>query len=471
MMKKPALHWQILAALILAVLFGIFFPTSYRITDKSLEALDRKNLPEDLIPRISDYQGTTYASQSEFQSLMEGILSAEEFAGYYLRIEEASYHNPVVSSLSWLGDIFLRALKMLIIPLIISSLVSGITNIGTGKNLGRLGVKTITYYVGTSTLAIVTGLFLVNLIQPGKGADLNFVKKVEGLVESQRSFLDLIVEIVPENIVRAMATSDMLPVIFFSILFGFFITRVGSKHRDFMNDLFNSMFEVMMKITLFVIRFTPIGIFGIVIKVVADQDDLASLVSRMGLYMGTVLLALAIHAFISLPLIVKIAGKVRPYKHFRNMTTPLLTAFSTSSSGATLPLTMTAVEENSGVSNKITSFTLPLGATINMDGTALYECIAALFIAQAYGVDLSILEQVIVVATALLASIGAAGIPMAGLVMITVILTAVNLPLEGVGLILAVDRILDMFRTATNVWSDSCGAVVIARSEGEELKV
>jgi Na+/H+-dicarboxylate symporter len=208
-----------------------------------------------------------------------------------------------------------------------------------------------------------------------------------------------------------------------------------------------------------------------VIKVVADQDDLGSLLSRMGLYMGTVLLALAIHAFISLPLIVRIIGKSRAFRHFSNMSTPLLTAFSTSSSGATLPLTMTAVEENSGVSNKVTSFTLPLGATINMDGTALYELIAVLFIAQAYGVDLSVLEQVIVVITALLASIGAAGIPMAGLVMISVILTAVGLPLEGVGLILSVDRILDMFRTATNVWSDSCGAVVIAKSEGEELKV
>jgi len=227
----------------------------------------------------------------------------------------------------------------------------------------------------------------------------------------------------------------------------------------------------MMKITMFIIKFTPIGIFGIVVKVVADQDDLLNLISRMGLYMGTVLLALGIHAFITLPLIVKMIGKARPLKHFSNMSTPLLTAFSTSSSGATLPLTMTAVEENSGVSNKITSFTLPLGATINMDGTALYECVAALFIAQAYGVDLSVGQQVIVVITALLASIGAAGIPMAGLVMITVILTAVNLPLEGVGLILAVDRILDMFRTATNVWSDSCGAVVIAKSEGEVLNV
>ena len=227
----------------------------------------------------------------------------------------------------------------------------------------------------------------------------------------------------------------------------------------------------MMKITLFVIKFTPFGIFGIVAKTIADQDDLTGLVTSMGLYMLTVILALSIHSMITLPALLKFVGKANPIKHLKNMSAPLLTAFSTSSSGATLPLTMQAVEEESGVSNKISSFTLPLGATVNMDGTALYECIAAIFIAQAYGVDLTFIQQIIIVITALLASIGAAAIPMAGLVMITVILTAVGLPLEGVGLILAVDRILDMFRTATNVWSDSCGAVIIAKSEGETLKV
>jgi Na+/H+-dicarboxylate symporter len=191
----------------------------------------------------------------------------------------------------------------------------------------------------------------------------------------------------------------------------------------------------------------------------------------MGIYMATVFGALLIHAFITLPVLLRVVGKVNPFKHFRAMSTPILTAFSTSSSGATLPLTINAAEQNAGVSNKVSSFTLPLGATINMDGTALYECVAAMFIAQAYGMDMDIMNQIIVVITALLASIGAAAIPMAGMVMITVILSAVGLPLEGVGLILAVDRILDMFRTATNVWSDSAGAAIIASSEKEKLKV
>jgi len=380
-------------------------------------------------------------------------------------------NEQAIGYVSWMGDVFLRALKMLIIPLIISSLISGIANIGSGSSLGRLGLKTITYYVSTSLLAIITGQILVNIIRPGVGADLNFSGKVEGLVENQRTLGETLIQMIPENIFQAFNNNEMLSIIFFAVLFGFFVTKADNKNKEVLKKAFNAIFEVMMKITMFVIRFTPLGIFGIVAKVVSEQEDLGALVSRMSLYMGTVIIALIIHFFITLPLILRFVGKAKPLRHMRNMSTPLLTAFSTSSSGATLPLTITAVEKNSGVSNKISSFTLPLGATINMDGTALYECVAAVFIAQAYGVELTMVEQGVIVITALLASIGAAAIPMAGLVMITVILTAVGLPLEGVGLILAVDRILDMFRTCTNVWSDSCGAVIIAKSEGENLKV
>ncbi|PLX14621.1 MAG: dicarboxylate/amino acid:cation symporter [Marinilabiliales bacterium] len=403
-MKKIALHWQILIALFLAILFGIFFPNQ-------------------------------------------------------------------VKYVSWMGDIFLRALKMIIVPLILSSIISGVTNIGNAENLGRLGFKTIIYYMATSTIAIVTGLFLVNIIKPGIGADLNLAQAVDLEVEPD-SLGTTIIKIIPDNIFQSLSNnSQMLSVIFFALLFGFFITRVNDKQSKVLSDFFDAVFEVMMKVTMFIIIFTPLGIFGLVAEKVAEQSDLIALMQSMGLYMGTVILALAIHGTITLPLITRFIGKSNPYKHFNNIRTPLITAFSTSSSGATLPLTMEAVENNSGVSNKITSFTLPLGATINMDGTALYECVAVIFIAQAYGMELSVVQQIIIVITALLASIGAAGVPMAGLVMITIILTAVGLPLEGVGLILAVDRILDMFRTSINVWSDSCGAVIIAKSEGEQLKV
>jgi Na+/H+-dicarboxylate symporter len=402
-MKLPALHWQILIALVLAVLTGLY----------------------------------------------------------------ASDH---VHYISWMGTLFLKALKMLIIPLILSSLISGVVNIGSGGALGRLGLKTLAYYLTTSVLAIVTGLLFVNLFQPGVGANLNLARQVEGVI-GHRPLSETLLNIIPENIFAAFTQSDMLAIIFFAILFGYFSTRVAAKHSEVIAGFFNAVFEVMMAITLFVIRFTPLGVFGIVSNIVAQQDDLLSLVQSMGKYMGVVLLGLAVHASFSLPVLLRLVGKADPRKHLKAMSTPLLTAFSTASSGATLPLTMEAVEHRSGVSNKISSFTLPLGATVNMDGTALYECVVAIFIAQAYGIDLSLGQQAIVVITALLASIGAAGIPMAGLVMISVVLTAVGLPLEGIGLILAVDQLLDMFRTTVNVWSDTCGAVIVAKSEGEELKV
>lgn len=404
-MLKIKLHWQILIALIVAIIFGIAFP---------------------------------------------------DYAKY----------------VTWMGKLFLRALQMIIVPLILTSIISGVTNIGDAQNLGRLGLKTFAYYISTSLFAIVTGLFFVNLIQPGVGADLGLKKEVPQLAATSGDLGDVIMRMVPTNIFEALSSADMLAVIFFSILLGYFITQVQKEYKDFLTTFFNSGFEVMMKLTHFVILFTPLGILGIVVGVIAEQrDNLGEVLGSMGKYVSTVLIGLIIHAGITLPLIIKTIGKINPLKHFKALTTPLLTAFSTRSSSATLPLTIDAIENNAGVSNKISSFVLPLGATINMDGTALYECVAAMFIAQAYGVEMSILSQVIVVFTALLASIGAAGIPMAGLVMISVILTAVGLPLEGVGLILAVDPLLDMCRTTVNVWSDSCGAVTIAKSEGEILNV
>jgi Na+/H+-dicarboxylate symporter len=376
-----------------------------------------------------------------------------------------------VNYVSWMGTVFIKGLKMIIIPLILSSIISGITQIGDAKNLGRLGLKTISYYLSTSILALLTGLILVNLFKPGVGADLGFQKSVGDIAIARESFGSTLMQIIPENIFKALADNQLLSIIFFALLFGFFITQTSEKHKNILSDFFNALFEVMMKITLFIIKFTPLGIFGIVAKVVSEQENLIELFATMGKYMLVVILALAIHSLLTLPLMLKYIGKANPISHFKSMREALITAFSTSSSSATLPLTMDAVENKSGVSNKITSFTLPLGATINMDGTALYELVAAIFIAQAYGIDLSFGQQIIVVLTGLLASIGAAGIPMAGLVMISVVLSAVGLPMEGIGLILSVDRLLDMFRTTVNVWSDSCGAAIIAKSEGETLKI
>ena len=399
------------------------------------------------------------------------VLYWQILIAFALSVLYGLFFSEYVHLVAWMGDIFIKALKMIIIPLIFTSIISGIANVGSGDNLGRLGFKTIAYYLSTSTAALFTGLVIVNIFKPGVGADLGFANQVEGLGVAKESFGSTLMNIVPDNLFVAMVENQMLSIIFFAILMGFFITKTKEKSQKILLGFFDSLFELIMKITLFVIRFTPYGIFGIVAKQIAENNDLGELFSRLGLFMLVVILALFIHAFIVLPIVLKTIGRVSPIKHFNAMRTPLITAFSTSSSNATLPLTMNAVKKNSGVSTKISSFTLPLGATVNMDGTALYELVAAMFIAQAYGIELTFTEQIIGVLTGLLASIGAAGIPMAGLVMISVVLSAMGLPLEGVGLILAVDRLLDMFRTTVNVWSDSCGAVIIAKSEGEKLNV
>ncbi|MBL7906370.1 MAG: dicarboxylate/amino acid:cation symporter [Bacteroidales bacterium] len=387
----------------------------------------------------------------------------------------AIYLQDYVKYIDWIGTIFLSLLKMVIIPLVFSSIVSGVGGIGGTESMGRLGFKTISFYVITSLLAIVLGLILVNLIAPGTGTDLKLAVKIDEIPAVNQSLGEILMSAIPENIFKSMASGDMLPIIFFAMTFGFFINMTGKEAQRTLLGFFNSVFEVMMKITMSVIKLTPLGVFAIMAKVIAqitgDNGSLIDIFSRLGLYMGTVLLGLILHSVIVLPFIMWITVRLNPWKHIRNMSVPLLTAFSTSSSSATLPLTIEAIENKDGVSNRISGFTLPLGATINMNGTALYECVAVIFISQAYGIELTLAQQTIVVLTALLAAIGSAGIPMAGLVMMSIVLSAVGLPLEGIGLILAVDRVLDMFRTTVNVLGDTFAAAIIAKSEGEHLKI
>jgi Na+/H+-dicarboxylate symporter len=320
----------------------------------------------------------------------------------------------------------------------------------------------------TSLFAIIVGLVLVNIFKPGAEASINLP---EHDVESNgiKPFSETLIEIVPTNIFEAFQKTDMLAIIFFAILVGFFITQLPENHKKTLNGFFSAFFELMMKITLFIIKFAPLGVLGLFAAVVAEQQDITALFRSLAEFIKTCVAGLTIHFILILPLIMFIVGQVNPIKHIKAMITPLLTAFSTASSNATLPLTMDYVENESKVSNKISSFTLPLGATINMDGTALYEIVVAGFVAQLYGYDLSFVQQIIMVATALLASIGTAAIPMASLVTMTIIFSAIGLPLEAIAIIIPIDRPLDMLRTATNVWSDSCGAVIIAKSEGESV--
>jgi proton glutamate symport protein len=404
-----------------------------------------------------------------WQILIAILLAA--IAGSLSGTEHGLFGVSFYALYQFIGTLFLNALKMLIVPLIVSAIITGISNIGRHQGFGRLGLKTLAYYLATSLLAIVTGLLFVNLIAPGTESHLGTAAMQPSLLEKMEGrgaddIVAVFIRMVPPNIISAAAEGQMLGLIFFSLLYGFFIHRIPAEFSRAQDQFWNGVYHVMMHITDLVMRFAPIGVFGLVAAVVA-RTGLEEF-KGVALFFITVLMALATHMFITLPLMLRYIGRVNPLKHFRAMAPALLTAFSTSSSSATLPVTLDCVERNAGVSNKTTSFVLPLGATVNMDGTALYECVAALFIAQAYGLELGFVTQFLIVVTALLTSIGVAGIPSASLVAIGIILGAVGLPLEGIGMILVVDRVLDMCRTSVNVFSDSCGAVLIARSEGEE---
>ena len=389
---------------------------------------------------------------------------------------------PFYEIFSFFGALFMNALKMIIIPLIVSSIIVGVAGIGGGDGLARMGGRTLLYYATTSLFAILIGLFFVNAFTPGiidgqpaqmvLGLDVEQGKMAAAKV-AERGVGDIagvFLNMVPANVVSAAANGQLLGLIFFAILFGYFITKIEEAYAEAQYNFWQGILEVMMKITDLVMKFAPIGVFALVAKVIAgmNADEILGLASTLGWFSLSVVLALATHVLVILPLLLKYVAKVSPKRHFQAMAPALLTAFSTASSSSTLPLTMECVEKNAGVSNKTSSFVLPLGATVNMDGTALYECVAAMFIAQAYGLELSFTVQFTVVLVALLTSIGVAGIPAASLVAITIILGVIGLPVEALGLILAVDRILDMFRTSVNVFSDSCGAVIIARLEGEK---
>lgn len=391
--------------------------------------------------------------------------------------DTAVFDITFVQIFDFLGALFMNALKMLIVPLIVSSIITGVAGIGQSRDFGRLGARTVFYYFITSLIAILIGLTLVNAIEPGN-IDGQPVRDQVGLTADSEALsaqlegrgvgeiANVVLNMVPANVVAAAANGQMLGLIFFSLLFGFFMTRIDAVYAVPVQNFWRGVFEVMLRITDWVMKFAPIGVFALVAKVVATTGLQAF--EPLLLFVLTVLGGLAIHFLIVLPALLLLVARVNPLRHYQAMAPALLTAFSTASSTATLPVTLDCIERRAGVSNRTSSFVLPLGATVNMDGTGLYECVAAMFIAQAYGVELSMAQQFTVVSLALLTSIGVAGIPAASLVAITIILSAVGLPVEAVALILAVDRPLDMCRTAVNVYSDSVCAVVVARLEGEK---
>lgn len=441
-MKKIALHWQILIALVLAVSLGLIFRNLY--------------------------------------------FSSAEGSSARLFISEA------VSIGKFVGGLFMSALKMIIVPLIVSSVIAGIASLAGMKRLKEMGVKTVGFYLMSTFIAATIGLVMVNVIKPGEvngspnqkiheafvsaekmDSEAEMSKKgrfSDDAVEGAKDWKSLFKKMFPSNIISAASDNgQLLGVLVFSLLFGIAATTLIPEQIEPVKNFAVSFNEIMIKVTHWIMVLSPIGLFGLMLDTVFNVG--AEFLLEMKWYMGTVIMALAIHMFVVMPMILRFMGKVNPWAHFTAMKTALMTAFGTASSAATLPVTMRCVQDNSGVSKKTASFTLPLGATVNMDGTALYECIAVIFVAQVMGVDLSIAEQIFVVFAALLTSIGVAGIPSASMVAILIIMKNANIDNADMAVfgLLAVDRLLDMSRTAVNVFGDSCAAVVIAKSEGEDV--
>ena len=391
--------------------------------------------------------------------IVGAILGA--LGGYYL--------PGVFEAIHFLGTIFLNALKMIVVPLIVASMIVGVTSLGDVRRLGRTSGKTLLYYLVTTAFSVAIGLVMVNLIMPGVGVNFTGSDVTDIISQAQgKTLIDVLIGLIPPNIFASAVQGDILPLIVFSLVFGGVLTAIGEKGKPVI-AFFEGVNVAMMKIVILVIYFAPVGVLSIIGLIVAEKREmLGDIVSGLGWYVLTVMVGLLIHAFVILPLILKFFGKKNPWEYAVNMGQALATAFTTASSSATLPITMELVEEKNKVDSRAASFVLPLGATINMDGTAMYEAVAAIFIAQIYGVDLSFGQQIIVFLTATLVSIGAAGIPHAGTVMMVFVLTAVGLPLEGIGLIWAIDWFLDRCRTTVNVWGDSVGAAVIG--ETSEMK-
>ena len=479
-MRNLALHWQILIGMIAGCCLGLALNMAASEHSVTLTT----GLPDGIVQaEVTDSSSRTVIRYRDKQQKETTVTvdPASTSKDALRTFKDLAKQDPLASQIynehgkslakqvgGWcqkIGGLFLRMLQMVSIPLIVTSLLSGILSLSGRHGVGNMFKRTLGYYLTTSLLAIVTGMLLVNLIRPGlQTATTGTQEPSAGQELHQTSLMDVmfaqVEAIFPSNPLASLTQPNFLSIIAFTIIFGVFAVRVGGTTVSRIHDLAHAGFEVMMAITTAVIRLAPIGVFFLITAVLATQGS--SVFQSLGWYVVTVAAALLIHACITLPLILKFIGKRDPMEYARAMSPALLTAFSSASSNGTLPVTLTSVEQRAGISNKTGSFVLPLGATINMDGTALYEAVAVLFIAQLHlGYNLPVSQQIIVAITALLASIGAAGIPHAGLVMMVIILQAVGLPLEMQGIILAVDRVLDMARTSVNVWSDSCGCAVV----------
>ena len=384
----------------------------------------------------------------------------------------------LVGAVEWIGRLFLALIKMVVVPLVFCSLVVGVASLGDFRKLGRLGGRTIGFFMGTTVLALVIGVGLANIVRPGEwmaeedrlillaSYQGEATERVSDAADSP-SFVDQLLAVVPENPLEALATGEMLQIIFFAAMLGIALTLMSRKRSQLVVDLMDRLNDAMVMLVHVIMKLAPYGVAALLFKVIGSTG--LSVLLALAVYGLVVLAGLAIHLSITYGLVVRFGARI-PFIGFLKAIRPAqMLAFSTSSSSATLPVTKECCEQNLGASKEVSSFVLPLGATVNMDGTALYQGVAAIFIAQIYGMQLGIAEQVTIVVSATLASVGAAGVPGAGMVTLAMVLTQVGVPTEGLALILGLDRLLDMFRSATNVTGDSAATVLMARLEGEQM--
>lgn len=431
------LHWQIFIGLVLAALYAFV----------ARQVVDLRPVPS--------VEGAAEGPAAVARARVEGATDfATDRASRYDRLR--TWRAPF----AFVGQLFLRLLKLIIIPLILASIVSGILKMKGPSDLGRVGIRTIGYYLMTTALAVGMGLWVVNMIQPG--TDLELSAGGGGEIDPT-PLSEVFLGIVPENPVGAFASGEMLPTIFVAILVGLGLLAIGDRGRP-LAELFEALNHLVLRVTNWIMRLAPIGVAGLLVDTLLDPAliDITAFLSDLGLYMVAVLVGLLLHAVVTLPLLLLLFAHRSPLQYASALAPALLTAFSTASSSATYPLTRESAVERAGVSERSADFVLPLGATINMDGTALYEAVAAIFIATALaGHEIALTQQFVIAITATLAAVGAAGVPSAGLVTMIIVLESVGLPASAYGIVVAVDRILDMSRTCVNVWGDSIGAAVV----------
>lgn len=490
---KPKLHNQILLGLFLGVIFGVLF----NIDKHKLEVVYRGDGTEKqaVIENWESFEflhgedSTTFGPDDQiailqFFKALKGTEPNDVILVVRTRDQEepSRYDQPlsiekvetIATLIKPIGTIFLRLLMFIAIPLVVATLIVGAASLGDIRKVARLGGKTVGFYLITTSVAITIGLSLVNFIRPGERLPPDSREKlmaeyqadISTRIEQEIEFdlIDTFVNIVPTNPIKALANAEMLQIVFFSIMIGVTLSLVRKEKAQPVISFFEGISETMIKIVDLIMLTAPFGVFALIAATVGQFGF--EILQTLVWYAIVVIAGLLLHLFGTLSLLVRFLAKMSPLKFFRGLREPMLIAFTSSSSAATLPVNMEATEKNLGVPKQITSFVLPLGATINMDGTSLYQAVAAVFIAQVYGFDLTLGQQLTILLTAVLASIGTAPVPGVGIIMLIIVLQAVHVPEEGIALILGVDRILDMSRTVINVSGDAAVASIVARSEG-----